>query len=167
MKEWRKVAMEWRLALLGVAFALHNIEEVLRFPAWKSVPFLRPAVDQATFSIAVILLSMAVAAIFVVAARKRMQGPWGWGAAVIAGGLIVNALIHVGQSLVTLIPVPGLVSGVIGVAPTAAWVLAGFGETPRDARRQRILALLLGAAAMPVAAFGALRLAEIVKVWLV
>jgi len=42
------------------------------------------------------------------AVRDRMQGVWGWIAAIIAGGLLVNAAGHAAQSAVARAPVPGV-----------------------------------------------------------
>lgn len=157
--------MGWRCAILGAAFALHNIEEVLRFSAWQNIGMARPGVDQATFAVAVIMLTVTVAAFLAVAVRERMKGVWGWIVAIIAGGLLVNAAGHVVQSIVALAPVPGVYTGLLLVLPAAAWVLAGFDATPWRAWRKRFFALLLGAGAMPVLALTALRLAEVLMSW--
>lgn len=157
--------MGWRCAILGTAFALHNIEEVLRFSAWREIGLAGPSVDRATFAFAVIMLTVTVAAVLAVAVLERMKGVWGWIAAIIAGGLLVNAAGHAVQSIVALAPVPGVYTGLLLILPAAAWVLAGFDTTPWRAWRKRFFALLLGAAAMPVVALAALRLAEVLMSW--
>ncbi|MGC9371188.1 MAG: HXXEE domain-containing protein [Paracoccaceae bacterium] len=157
--------MGWRLAILGTAFALHNLEEVLRFDAWQDIGLAGPSVDQATFAVAVIMLTVTVAAALAAAVRERMNGVSGWIAVIIAAGLLVNAAGHAVQSIVALTPVPGVYTGLLLVLPAAAWVLAGLDATPGRAWRKRVLALLLGGAAMPVVALAALQLAEMLLSW--
>jgi len=52
--------MDWRPAILGAVFALHNLEGVFRFEAWQHVGMTKLPVDHATFAVAVILLTVAV-----------------------------------------------------------------------------------------------------------
>ena len=150
----------WRLAILGTAFALHNLEEVLRFEAWRHVGKAGPPADLETFVAAVIMLTVIVAAILALAARDLMNSVWDWMAAIIAGGLLVNVASHAVQSIVALAPVPGVCTGLLLVGPAAASALAGFAGTTERAWPRRALALLLGAVAMPVIALTALMLAD-------
>jgi hypothetical protein len=66
-----------RLAIPGTAFALHNLEEVLRFEAWRHVGMAGPPVDRATFSVAVVMLTVAVGAILALAVRDLTNWVWG------------------------------------------------------------------------------------------
>lgn len=47
------------------------------------------------FAVAVIMLMVTVSIVLAMAVRDRMQGVWGWIAAIIAGGVLVNAAAHV------------------------------------------------------------------------
>jgi hypothetical protein len=158
--------MSWRLALLCAAFALHNLEEVYRFEAWQGMEFGRPKVDAATFEIAVMLLTVIVAIVFVAAGWSKLRGAWEWVVAIIAGGLIVNAAGHLLMSLMTVTLVPGVLTGVILVAPSAIWVLAWLDGDATTVRRRWTLAVLYGAVAMPVVALAALWCSEALRAWL-
>ena len=70
-----------------------------------------------------------------------------------AGGLLVNAAGHAAQSVVALAPVPGVIAGLLLVAPAAALVLARLDVTPGRA------------VAMPVGALTALQLADMLLWW--
>ena len=75
--------------------------------------------------------------------------------AVLAGALAFNVATHVLGSLATMSYMPGLGTAFALILPSVAWLMA---RLPL-ARREKLIAGLAGALAMPLVAFAALRLA--------
>ncbi len=75
--------------------------------------------------------------------------------AAVSGTLLANVASHVAASLLTWSLMPGLVTAVVLVLPSAAWLLARLPLT----RRVRLRAGLAGAALMPLFAGLALLIA--------
>jgi len=143
---------------LWLPFALHNVEEVLRFPAWvgrhgevfgAALPSLIAA---RSLTLATLFLTV-LAAILVPWLNRRP-----WALAVVSFALLANVLSHLAIALMTWSVAPGLVSALLLLFPAGVWVLLGLGLPPRALW----ITGLAGAVLMPLAAASALFAASLI-----
>jgi hypothetical protein len=130
--------------LLIAAFFVQNLEEAIWLPDWARMQLLvMQTPEPRVFVLALAVLTVLVGFLLAEGARHPGRGLWSWVVAIIAGGLLVNALSHVTISLATGSVMPGALSGVVAMAPASALVIV---------RRVRSGALALPAAAVATAA---------------
>lgn len=148
-----RVNRRWWCLILGLAWLLHDAEEVLlasqmlRFMQSDAPGFLRDAYAGITASelqavllilTALLLIVIASAAVFARAATSA------FGMIVLAALLGLNAIFHIGLFLHTSVYVAGLATAVLVSMPVAATVLV-------HARRQRWIAAPAFWVAVPTA----------------
>jgi Protein of unknown function with HXXEE motif len=136
--------------LTALAFFAHNIDEILRLPGWAGARGL--TIEPAGFANAVLVLTMAAVVVFVAGRTLQFARPVQAVVAVAAGALLANVAAHLAASLVTTSVMPGLLTSVFLVLPSAAWLMIRL-PLPASAKWRAGLA---GAALMPVLAGGAL-----------
>lgn len=109
-----------------LAIALHNLEEAIWLPAWSrkyTGRWHRPVSD-VEFRFAVIILT---AIVFAIAAMTRLSNwgsIWHYLLAAAALGQSINILFpHLAATIAVRKYSPGLLSGVIGVWPSATYLL--------------------------------------------
>lgn len=148
------------VAMMPVAFALHNLEELRGFEGMRRlyygrVPWLDARMDRGVFRTAVVALTIAVAAVF--------AWEWVWPSAgveflvgAIFCALLLNALQHLWVSVASGRQQPGVYTGTLLLLP-----LSGTAVLAEMLSRGRMLAvaeLVAGAVLLPVAALAGIGL---------
>lgn len=141
-------------SLTFLAFLAHNIAELVSgLPGWaalRGVP-----VTPGQYANAVLGLTLVAAVLLLLGRTLPFTRPVQIAVAAGAGALIANAGSHLAGSLATRSVMPGLATALVLVLPGATWLIARL-PLPR---RTKVFAGLAGAAAMPLLAGAALRLA--------
>lgn len=137
--------------LLWLCFALHNLEEVLRLPAWLqsepdlSIRFQALGGGEAAFVLAVVGLTVLLAALL----PLIMTRPWLLG--LLCWVLLANVLSHIGTSVMSRSLSPGLFSALLLLLPVCVMILRALPLRPT----QHGTLALLGTVLMPLVALSA------------
>ncbi|MCB1338299.1 MAG: HXXEE domain-containing protein [Maritimibacter sp.] len=140
--------------LTALAFLAHNVEELLGLPDWAGAQAI-VEIHRPGFANALAWVTLMALAILLIGRTMQFAIPAQRLVAVLAGALAFNVATHVLGSLATMSYMPGLGTAFALILPSVAWLMA---RLPL-ARREKLIAGLAGALAMPLVAFAALRLA--------
>ncbi len=136
------------------AFFAHNIAElVLGLPDWAAARGL--PIGTAQFANAVAVLTLTAGLLLFIGRTRQFNRPVQIAVAALCGALLANVAAHGAVSLFTRSLLPGLLTAVVLVGPSASWLIL---RLPLD-RRTKAIAGLLGAGAMPLFAGLALLIA--------